>query len=92
MFHVTDMKHLRPVALTATLIKCINDSYPESFKWATYPTHVNPSGEKHLDKLLGIENAEFLFLQEWDRFVPAMYELLSCEEWQSRVQPHLLYS
>jgi len=92
MFHVVDVKSLRPVSLAVMLIKCIKDLHLESFQWSTYATHVNPSGERHLDKLLGIENAESLFAQDWTLFVPAMKQLLNCAEWESRVQPHLLYA
>jgi uncharacterized protein YbbC (DUF1343 family) len=92
MLHVTDMRTLRPVWLAVMLIKCIKDLHPESFAWSTYPTHVNPTGKRHLDKLLGIENAESLFAQDWDKFVPATRELLDCGEWESRVQSHLLYA
>ncbi len=92
MLHVTGMRCLRPVRLALMLIKCIKDAHPESFKWSTYPTHVNPSGERHLDKLLGVKNADALFEQDWDRFFPAMNQLLGCLEWESRVRPHLLYA
>lgn len=91
MFHVIDRQSLRPVSLAVTLIKCIMDSHPESIQWSTYATHVNPSGERHLDKLFGVANAESLFAQPWNLFVPAIKRLLNCAEWESRVQPHLLY-
>jgi uncharacterized protein YbbC (DUF1343 family) len=92
MFHITDMRRLRPVQLAVMLIKHIRNAHPESFEWSTYPTHVNPSGEGHLDKLLGIKNAESLFAHDLDKFVPAMDQLLNCSDWGSRVQPHLLYA
>jgi uncharacterized protein YbbC (DUF1343 family) len=92
MFHVTDTRSLRPVGLAMMLIKWIRDSFPESFRWSAYPTHVNPSGERHLDKLLGIDNAESLFVQDWRQFSPAMKGLLDCAKWESRIEPHLLYA
>jgi len=92
MLHVADMLRLRPVSAAMMLIKLVKDTHPGRFDWSPYPTHVNPSGEKHLDKLLGFENAESLFELRWDQFMPAMQRLLDCTNWVSRVQPHLLYA
>ncbi len=92
MLHVADRKRFHPVSAAMMLIKLVKDSHPGLFEWSPYPTHVNPSGEKHLDKLLGFENAESLFEQRPDQFTPAMQELLDCAGWVSRVRPHLLYA
>jgi uncharacterized protein YbbC (DUF1343 family) len=92
MFHVTDLRKLRPVSLAVMLINCIKGSHPKSFEWARYPTHVNPSGERHLDKLFGVPNAESLFSQDWEQFTSGINQLLNCAAWESSVQPYLLYS
>lgn len=91
MLHVNEIQHFQPVLAAVMLIKLVKDAHPGLFKWSAYPTHVNPTGEKHLDKLFGIENAESLFEQHGDQFAPAMRQLLDCAEWESRVLPHLLY-
>ncbi len=91
ILHITDMRRLRPVHLSMMLIKSIMDAHPESFEWSTYPTHVNPSGQRHLDRLLGVANAESLFAHEWEKFGAALNPLLDCAQWESRIQPHLLY-
>jgi len=92
MLHVADRKRFRPVSAAMMLIKLVKDAHPKHFEWSPYPTHVNPSGEKHLDKLLGFENAESFFEQPWNEFTTGMPQLLDCDGWGSRVQPHLLYA
>jgi uncharacterized protein YbbC (DUF1343 family) len=92
MLHVADKMRFHPVSAAMMLIKLVKDAHPRHFEWSPYPTHVNPSGEKHLDKLLGFENSESFFEQPWDQFKPATQRLLDCDGWVSRVQPHLLYA
>ena len=92
MLHVADLQRFRPVWAAVMLIKLVKDTHPELFEWSSYPTHINPSGERHLDKVFGIENAESFFEQPWAQFVSAMQQLLDCGEWESRVQSHLLYA
>lgn len=92
MLHVTDRHHFRSVSAAARLIKLIKDVHPESFRWATYPTHVNPSGEGHLDKLFGVANSESLFELPWDQFSSVLERALNCATWPSRMQPYLLYA
>jgi uncharacterized protein YbbC (DUF1343 family) len=92
MLHVTDVNLFRPVSLAVILIKCIKDSHPDSFQWSCYPTHVNPSGERHLDRLFGIQDSETLFTEGWNLFVPAVRQWLHSADWQTRMQSFLLYA
>ena len=91
MLHVTGRHHFRSVSAAAKLIKLIKDAHPKSFCWATYSTHVNPSGQGHLDKLFGVADAASLFELPWDQFTSTLERSLNCAAWPSRMQPHLLY-
>ena len=84
-------RSVRPVLAALLLIRLVRDAHPESFAWSTYPTAVNPTGERHLDKLSGVAGAESLFDQPWDEFRAAVERLTDCTGWASRVQPYLLY-
>ena len=92
MLHVTDKQKFRPVLAAVTLIKLVRDAHPEYFTWSTYPTHVNPTGQGHLDKLLGIASAESLFDVPLNEFLPMMQRFSDCTEWRSEVTPYLLYT
>jgi uncharacterized protein YbbC (DUF1343 family) len=92
MLHVTDQHRFRSVSAAVKLIKLINDAQPGCFCWAAYPTHVNPSGHGHLDKLFGVANSESLFDLPWDQFTSAVERSLDCAPWPSRMQSHLLYA
>ncbi len=91
MLHVTDMRRLRPVATGLLLIKLIHDLHPGTFGWSNYSTHVNPSGERHLEKLLGLQSAEDLFEQAWPDQTKSVCDLLDCPAWETLMEPHLLY-
>lgn len=92
MLQVTDARAFHPVLAALTLIKLVRDQHPEHFAWATYPTHVNPSGTRHLDKLLGIDSAESLFDLSSGTFLPAMQQYTACSDWPSEITPYLLYA
>jgi uncharacterized protein YbbC (DUF1343 family) len=89
MLHVTDPSAFLPVAAGWLLIRIIKELHPAEFAWATYPTHVNPSGKKHLDLLSGIRHAEQLFDFSLAAFEPKTYTTPG--DWVVRVQPFLLY-
>ena len=46
----------RPVALGFHLLNLVLAAHPLEFRWATYPTAANPSGENHFSKLTGRGN------------------------------------
>jgi uncharacterized protein YbbC (DUF1343 family) len=92
MLHATDVRRIRPVSAAMTMIKLIRDTHADAFAWSTYPTHVNPAGTKHLDKLLGVADAELLFDRPWDEFRKTVEQLLDCTKWASSVEGHLLYA
>ena len=73
------------------LIKLIKDHYPKHFKWQPYPTNVNPTGEKHLDKLLGIPNSEHFFELPLPLFKQEMEKICDTSVWQQSIKPYLKY-
>ena len=91
MLHVTDPAAFHPVAAGWLLIRIIKELHPAEFAWATYPTHVNPSGKKHLDLLSGISNAESLFDRPLSSFTNELKTYTTPGDWVVRVQPFLIY-
>jgi hypothetical protein len=53
---------------------------------------VNPTGTKHLDKLLGIPDSESLFDLPLHRFLAATEKITRCSNWGQEMAPYLLYS
>jgi uncharacterized protein YbbC (DUF1343 family) len=91
MLHVPDPAVFHPVAMGWLLIRIIKELHPAEFAWATYPTHVNPSGKKHLDLLSGIPNAEHLFELPLSAFANGLKDYTTPGEWVVQVQPFLIY-
>jgi uncharacterized protein YbbC (DUF1343 family) len=54
-FHITDALSFRPVRSGLLLMNCLSILYPKHLRPQSYPTHANPSGQGHLDLLLGIK-------------------------------------
>lgn len=84
-------RSVRPVLAGLLFIRLVRDVHPENFAWSTYPTAANPTGERHLDKLLGVPDSESLFDLPWVEFRAAVERLVDCTGWAPRVQPYLLY-
>lgn len=90
-FTVTDINNLNPVITGLMILYCIKKQHPQEFRWAPYPTIVNPGGLHHLDKLLGIYGSENLFDLPLQEFKNAISQSCSCSEWPGMVKPYLLY-
>jgi len=89
---IIDKEKYQPAFIGLLLIKIIKDLHPAHFAWENYVTNVNPSGVEHLDKLLGIKNAESLFDLPLTNFITEINTLLNVEKaWQQAIQPYLLY-
>ena len=73
------------------LIKLIQSLYPKEFAWAPYPTHVNPSGKGHLDKLTGLRNSENLFTLPLPAFLAAITKHTRVDDWKAATAAYLLY-
>ncbi|RRB01138.1 exo-beta-N-acetylmuramidase NamZ family protein [Larkinella rosea] len=90
-FHVTDAARFRPVLAALIFIKLVKDHQPDAFGWSPYPTLVNPSGNQHLDRLLGVFNAEVLFDEPRPVFLKTVNARLDCGEWAQVIESFLLY-
>jgi uncharacterized protein YbbC (DUF1343 family) len=83
---ITDPDKFHPVSCGIDLIAALFKLYPNKVKERAYVTNANPSGDGHLDKLLGIKNAGDLFKQE-----TAIRTEVS-GAWAVEVDPYLLYN
>ncbi len=86
-----DPAYFQPVFLGLVLIRMVKELYPSRFAWAPYPTLVNPTGEHHLDKLLGIPDSEDLFSLPLPKFMAEVTKLTRCADWKKAVSKYLLY-
>ena len=83
---VTDAENFSPVKTGVEIIKLILKLFPADCKERLYKTNANPTGEKHLDKLLGVENA-FQKLKNEE----SVETNLDKEAWEHIISPFLLY-
>ncbi|CAF2929632.1 unnamed protein product [Rotaria sp. Silwood2] len=84
-------KDVQPVITSLLLIKLIHTMYPDHFQWRPYPTNVNPTGDLHLDRLLGIANSEALFHLSYPIFVEKVKELTQIPHWTEQINNYLIY-
>lgn len=90
-FTILDRNYFQSVSNGLLLINLIKSMYPKKFEWANYPTEVNPTGEHHLDKLLGIVNSETLFNLPLQQLLPSIIKLTNTSSWQKEIAPYLIY-
>ena len=90
-FEVIDPAYYKPMFFGLLLLYIIRAKHPQQFMWETYKTAVNPSGENHLDKLLGINNAQKLFDLPLPQFVATCTKITHTPNWQEQMIPYLLY-
>lgn len=86
IFHFTEKRSFRPVKLGMEVLKQLIQQYPSDCKERLYKTNVHPTGEKHLDKLLGIPNS--FFRVKNNITTPGESD---AEQWQDMIKPYLLY-
>lgn len=79
-----------PVLFGLELLFHLNQQFNNYFSWEPYPTQANPSGENHLDLLLGIPKANHLLLLDQKAFRDQTKSLLSTN-WEETIRPYLLY-
>lgn len=82
---------LTPVYFGLLLLKLIKDIHPRYFKWDNYKTNVNPRGNNHLDKLLGMPNSEAIFEMPFPQFLRKITSICSNKQWEKTITPYLLY-
>ncbi len=84
-FFITDTNSFRPVATGLALLQTIVELYPGHVEERLYKTRANPSGNAHLDKLLGIEHA-FIKIKNGETINTDVADI-----WAPVIQPFLLY-
>ena len=82
---ITDEKTIQPVSFGIKLMSSLFDLYPQHIKEKAYVTNANPTGSRHLDKLLGIKNAFDLIRSN------ASIETNISEIWSAEIASLLLY-
>lgn len=90
-FHITNIATFQPVFTALLFIKLVKDTHPQYFQWKPYPTNVNPTGTKHLDKLLGLPNSEAIFNLPFQQFLQQIQQITKVQNWQNEVGEYLLY-
>ena len=90
-FEVIDPAYFKPVFFGLLIVYMIRAKHPQQFMWAPYKTAVNPSGEDHLSKLLGIPNAQQLFDLPLPQFIANCTKLTHCPGWQEEMESYLHY-
>lgn len=91
-FTINNTATYQPVFTALLFIKLVKDLHPTQFQWMPYPTHVNPTGTQHLDKLLGIENSEVIFNLPFQQFLKQIQQITKVQDWKDEVGSFLLYS
>lgn len=82
---ITNENIFLPVQTGITIIQNLFSLFPDQCLERLYKTIANPSGEKHLDKLLGIQNS-FLSLKEGNKILTDLKE-----DWKEKITPFLIY-
>jgi len=85
-FNISDPLTFKPVEAGLQLLRYLYNKYPEHIRVSPYPTAANPTGQGHLDKLLGIPNS-FRTVTTMDK--SELRNLLQVDEWTSRVDRFL---
>jgi uncharacterized protein YbbC (DUF1343 family) len=84
---VTDPEAVMPVALGLLLLAAIRELAPHDLSWCRYRTAANPTGEHHLDRLLGDD----LIRSSLENGERPSSEWTAVGDWAERVRPFLLY-
>ena len=75
-----------PVAFGIELVSTLIKLYPQQVQQRAYVTNVNPTGDNHLDRLLGIKGS-FQLLRSGHSLQTEI-----SQSWQNEIAPFLLYS
>jgi uncharacterized protein YbbC (DUF1343 family) len=82
---VTNENLFKPVQTGISIIHQLLMLFPEHCTERLYKTVANPTGERHLDRLMGVKNS-FSKLKS-ENIISAGFE----NEWQEKIHPFLLY-
>jgi uncharacterized protein YbbC (DUF1343 family) len=82
---ITQPTAFQAVSTGITICQTLIQLFPNEINERLYTTNANPTGERHLDKLLGCENAFKKLKQENSP------DISIAEEWFQMIKPFLLY-
>lgn len=85
LLSITDEHLFLPVQTGITIIQQLLSLFPEYCYERLYKTVANPSGEKHLDKLLGVVDS-FQTLKTGTKISTELHQA-----WEQQISPFLLY-
>jgi uncharacterized protein YbbC (DUF1343 family) len=88
---VTDAAAFRPVRTGLALLTSIRHAHPGSFRWKTYPTAANPTGEGHFERLIGVTDIRPLLEEDPEALIRSLNDRLDTSAWQKEVEPFLCY-
>ncbi len=84
--NITNVQTIQPVSVGFEILKLLITEYPNNCKERLYTTNANPTGDGHLDKLLGVYNSF-----ETIKKGLAIQTVLREDQWHNLIEPHLLY-
>lgn len=84
--NITHPSAYKAVSAGIVILQTLMRLYPEQVMERMYKTNVNPTGERHMDKLLGCTNAFERLKQRQSMDIDV------AEKWAHEVRPYLLYS
>ena len=83
---ITEAASFMAVSTGITILQTLARLYPNHLQERLYQTHANPSGEKHLDKLLGTPASFNRICRQ------ASFDLDIEGRWHEEIKPFLLYA
>ncbi len=88
---VADTRTFRPVATGLALLAAVAGTHRGVFGWWRYPTAANPSGDGHLDRLVGLRRMRERVERSATMPIAELQELTAVPGWSDRVRGVLLY-
>ena len=88
-FYVNYPDLFKPVQTGIWLMNYLSINFPSQLKEATYPTAANPSGENHMDRLLGISNSYAQFCTGRQISLSKIASRLDVSDWNKKVDSFL---
>jgi uncharacterized protein YbbC (DUF1343 family) len=88
-FQVTDPNLFQPVKVALWLLNFLSIHYQDQLQPALYPTAANPSGEHHLDRLVGIKNSFGILCSGLKLGAEESNQILNIHSWASEVNSFL---
>ena len=91
LLRATDPQAFRPVKAALHLLAAIIGTHSASFRWVSYPTAANPTGEGHFERLVGRAGIREALAESPSDLGRRVAEWTSVSGWRKRVEGALLY-